>query len=176
MDVTAKIAELARDGQPIVASNDLLGRDPAVNHRKELRVDYLLDGKPGHATAHENETLTLPLPATAGQAPQWEIRIAADGTPVVTAWGDGQVELRTADGKSVARGCGGLARPQEISGAWQLNFPPNWGAPPSVTLDKLISWTDHPNAGVRYFSGTATYEKEIDIPAEPIDRRTRTLA
>ena len=55
--------------------------------------------------------------------------------------------------------------PQEITGAWNLSFPPNWGAPPSVTLDKLISWTDHTNAGVRYFSGTATYDKDIEIPA-----------
>jgi hypothetical protein len=46
-----------------------------------------------------------------------------------------------------------------------LNFPANWGAPPSVSLDKLISWTDNSNAGVRYFSGTATYEKKIEIPA-----------
>ena len=59
-----------------------------------------------------------------------------------------------------------LPAPQEITGAWDLSFPPNWGAPPSVTLDKLISWTDHTNAGVRYFSGTATYEKEIEIPAD----------
>jgi hypothetical protein len=34
-----------------------------------------------------------------------------------------------------------------------------------VTLTNLISWTDAPQAGVRYFSGTATYEKEINLPA-----------
>ena len=38
-----------------------------------------------------------------------------------------------------------------------LKFPPGWGAPEHVTLEKLISWTDHPNPGVKYFSGTATY-------------------
>ena len=59
-----------------------------------------------------------------------------------------------------------MPAPQEITGAWDLSFPPNWGAPPSVTLDKLISWTGHTNDGVRYFSGTATYDKEIEIPAD----------
>ena len=50
-----------RDGQLVVeANNDFFGADPAVNHAKELRVDYTLDGKPGHATVQENETLTLP--------------------------------------------------------------------------------------------------------------------
>jgi hypothetical protein len=56
--------------------------------------------------------------------------------------------------------------PAEISGEWTLSFPPNWGAPPSVTLGTLISWTDHTNEGVRYFSGTATYEKSIEIDAD----------
>ncbi|MGA2543052.1 MAG: glycosyl hydrolase [Verrucomicrobiota bacterium] len=169
MDVTEKISELVRDGQPIVAGNDLLGRDPAPNHQKELRADYLLDGKPGHATAHENETLPLSLPATAGQPPSWETRVAADGSLVVKAWGNGQVEIRTAGGKMLRGDAAGVPAPQEITGVWKLSFPPNWGAPPSVTLDKLISWTDHPTAGVRYFSGTATYEREIDIAAERLN-------
>jgi hypothetical protein len=169
MDVTEKISELVRDGQPIVAGNDLLGRDPAPNHQKELRADYLLDGKPGHATAHENETLPLSLPATAGQPPSWETRVAADGSLVVKAWGNGQVEIRTAGGKMLHGDAARVPAPQEITGVWKLSFPPNWGAPPSVTLDKLISWTDHPTAGVRYFSGTATYEREIDIAAERLN-------
>ena len=76
------------------------------------------------------------------------------------------VELRTAGGKILHADAADLPAPQEISGAWNLSFPPNWGAPPSVTLDKLISWTDHTNDGVRYFSGTATYEKEIEISAD----------
>jgi hypothetical protein len=53
-----------------------------------------------------------------------------------------------------------------VEGSWTLNFPPNWGAPPSVTLDRLISWPDHPDKGVKYFSGTATYVKDIEIPAD----------
>ena len=32
-------------------------------------------------------------------------------------------------------------------------------APASVKLDTLISWTEHPDPGVKYFSGTATYKK-----------------
>ena len=29
----------------------------------------------------------------------------------------------------------------------------------------MISWTKHPETGVKYFSGTATYLKEFDLPA-----------
>jgi len=165
MDVTAKISELARDGQIVVAaSNDLFGRDPAPGHVKELRVDYSLDGKPGHAAVRENETLALPATPVLGQPPRWETSIAAGG-PVVKAWSKGVVELRTAGGNILHAHAADLPAPQEISGEWNLSFPPDCGAPQAVTLEKLISWTDHTNDGVRYFSGTATYEKELEISA-----------
>jgi hypothetical protein len=59
---------------------------------------------------------------------------------------------------------------QEITGPWALRFPPNWGAPEQVTLDKLISWSEHADAGVKYFSGTAVYSKTIQIPANLIGK------
>jgi hypothetical protein len=166
-DVTAKLSELVREGQiEIVASNDALGGDPAAHHIKELRVDYTLDGKPGHATVPEGETFTPPGASTVGPSPRWETSLAPGGLPVVKAWGNGRVELRTADGKVLQADATDLPAPENITGDWNLNFPPHWGAPPSVTLDHLISWTDSTNDGVRYFSGTATYEKEIEIPAD----------
>lgn len=44
-----------------------------------------------------------------------------------------------------------------VEGPWSVRFPSGKQAPESITLDKLISWTNHPNDGVKYFSGTATY-------------------
>jgi hypothetical protein len=166
MDVTAIVTEQLHAGQTIVANNDTLGRDPAADHVKELRVNYTLDDKAGYATVPENETLALPVTTPSGQPSLWETSVAADGSPVVKAWGNGRVELHTANGKILSTTVVRLPAPQAITGGWNLNFPPNWGAPASVTLEKLISWTDHTNNGVRYFSGTATYEKEIEIPAE----------
>ena len=166
-DVTAILSKSVQNGQLIVkAENDAFGGDPAVMHGKELRVDYTLDGQPGQVTVREGETLTLPAGAKSGQPLLWETSIAASGSPVVKIWGNGRVELRTANGKVLHAGAAGLPAPQELSGAWNLSFPPNWGAPPSVTLGQLISWTGHANDGVRYFSGTATYEREIEIPAD----------
>jgi hypothetical protein len=52
-----------------------------------------------------------------------------------------------------------------IPGPWAVAFPPNWGAPPSITLDTLRSWSDNADPGVKYFSGTGTYTRTIDIPA-----------
>jgi hypothetical protein len=52
-----------------------------------------------------------------------------------------------------------------VAGPWNVSFPPNWGAPPQITLERLTSWTDSAEAGVKYFSGTATYRKDIQVPA-----------
>ncbi len=166
-DVTAKIAELVRSGQfAISANNDTLGGDPTPDHAKELRVDFTLNRKPAQVTAHENDTLTLLADKNIGAAPVWETSVSNDGKPVVKAWGNGRAELQLASGKVLHANATAVPAAQEISGAWVLNFPPNWGAPPSVTLDKLISWTTHTNDGVCYFSGTATYEKEITVTAD----------
>ena len=40
------------------------------------------------------------------------------------------------------------------------------GAPDSADFPKLISWTESPDAGIRYFSGIAEYTKEIDLGPE----------
>ncbi len=55
---------------------------------------------------------------------------------------------------------------QPIEGAWQLTFPKNWGAPDSVALPALLSWTASNEAGIRYFSGTATYHKTFQFSRE----------
>ncbi|RDB02949.1 hypothetical protein DVG78_26135 [Runella aurantiaca] len=50
-----------------------------------------------------------------------------------------------------------------IRGSWAVHFPENWGAPKQVTLNELTSWHNHPDEGVKYFSGTAVYSKEFKI-------------
>ena len=52
-----------------------------------------------------------------------------------------------------------------LSGPWTLTFPANWGAPASVQMPKLTSWTEDTDAGVKYFSGTATYTRTVQAPA-----------
>lgn len=49
-----------------------------------------------------------------------------------------------------------------LDGHWDLSFQPNRGAPATASYDKLISWSDSPDAGIKYFSGTGTYVRAID--------------
>jgi hypothetical protein len=60
-----------------------------------------------------------------------------------------------------------------LDGPWQVSFPPHLGAPPLAHLDRLSSWTGSTDAGVRYFSGTATYDKRMVIAREWLKEHSR---
>jgi hypothetical protein len=51
-------------------------------------------------------------------------------------------------------------------GPWAVAFQADRGAPPSITLDNLSSWSESTDAGVKYFSGTGTYTKTINANPE----------
>jgi len=59
-----------------------------------------------------------------------------------------------------------------ITGPWTVHFDPQWGGPASVQFAALTSWTDRPEPGIKYYSGTAVYEKEFvrTKPAAANDR------
>ena len=57
------------------------------------------------------------------------------------------------------------APPKPVNGPWTVRFTPGWGAPAQATFDKLLSWSEHPDPGIRYYSGTARYATRIDLPA-----------
>jgi hypothetical protein len=52
-----------------------------------------------------------------------------------------------------------------VDGDWMVAFQPNRGAPPEATFDKLVSWTENSDPGVKYFSGVATYTKTVQASA-----------
>lgn len=57
----------------------------------------------------------------------------------------------------------------EISQPWKVSFQPERGAPADVTFNSLASWTENQNPGIRYFSGTATYETTLTLRADALE-------
>ncbi len=51
-----------------------------------------------------------------------------------------------------------FATTQSITGPWDVSFQSNRGAPEKIGLDALLDWSKHPDIGVKYFSGKATYK------------------
>jgi len=93
-----------------------------------------------------------------------EVEWAGSASDDLLFWQDGKYTLHDTSGKTTVR-ISGIGKPVEIAGPWQLSFPPNLGAPPQVTLPELISLHQHSDPGVKYFSGTATYSKQISVPS-----------
>ncbi len=85
----------------------------------------------------------------------------------------GLYQLTTGDGKVLNTEMRSLPKPCIISGPWDLSFLTNAGGPGHVVLNQLISWSQHPLAGVRYFSGTATYAKTFRLPPDFIATNRR---
>jgi len=56
---------------------------------------------------------------------------------------------------------------EEITGEWTVSFDPVWGGPGSVTFPELTDWTQHPDDGIKYYSGPAVYTKTVQIGFEP---------
>jgi len=54
---------------------------------------------------------------------------------------------------------------QSLAGPWRVKFDPRWGGPENAVFDELVSWTQRPEPGIKFYSGTATYENAFDWPA-----------
>jgi hypothetical protein len=52
-----------------------------------------------------------------------------------------------------------------VAGPWVVHFQPERGAPEQATFTHLRSWSKNSEPGIRYFSGTASYETSLDAPA-----------
>ena len=55
-----------------------------------------------------------------------------------------------------------------IEGPWAVSFDPKWGGLAQITFATLADWTQRPEEGIRYYSGTATYRRPFDLPQSAI--------
>ena len=54
---------------------------------------------------------------------------------------------------------------KELRGTWSLEFDKDWGPAEKQTFNELKSWSENSNELIKYYSGTATYFKEFEMPA-----------
>lgn len=91
------------------------------------------------------------------------LKVGDRGVASITSSTAGSYSLRKASGKTVAAQVPAVPAPIELQGPWEVRFPAGWGAPDKIILQELASWTESSDAGVKYFSGTATYLKDVDL-------------
>jgi hypothetical protein len=57
-----------------------------------------------------------------------------------------------------------VPNPIELSGTWSVEFPGSENGSTSTSFNKLASWSESSNDDIRYFSGTASYTNQFEIP------------
>jgi hypothetical protein len=97
--------------------------------------------------------------------PAYDIHVTGEETHL-EAWAAGSFAFTYASGAKRTLEVAAPPSPLAVDGAWDVSFEPKRGAPPRARFERLISWTQSGDDGVKYFSGTATYEKELDVPAD----------
>jgi hypothetical protein len=121
----------------------------------ELFDEALSDGR-----IAEMYSQGVPVP---DDPPPAEVSLAADGKVDALVWQTGDYRLDSGPAVKV-----NVVQPVDVAGPWQVSFPAGCGAPDHITLSELISLHTHPDPGVRYFSGTATYTHSLNVPAEAL--------
>ena len=149
-----------------------IGGDPAPNVVKTLTIHYSVNGKSQIQTRYDGQQIELVHPPMADGIPTPALEVQSNVIRSLISKPGHYVIVR-ASGKRTELNISALPQSLEIAGPWKVTFPAGWGAPAQIQLEKLIAWNKHPDAGVRYFSGTAEYQKEFDVPAELLapDRR-----
>jgi hypothetical protein len=107
----------------------------------------------------------MPLPASRPQSAPLVLLRGGQGNIRAEVSQPGSYALKTAGGRTSQFEVGDLPA-FSITGPWDVRFKANLGAPEHVKLGELISWSEHPDTGVRYYSGAATYAKTFTVPPE----------
>ncbi|MBS1857004.1 MAG: glycoside hydrolase, partial [Acidobacteria bacterium] len=98
-----------------------------------------------------------PAPHAVSVAPE-SAEAKITGTRELWTMQPGRYDVRLSTGRTVSAEVA-VPAPVTIEGAWTVAFGDR-----AVPFDALRSWTENPDPEIHYYSGTARYRKEIEIP------------
>ncbi len=170
-------------GERVVAADDFKVADAGVNGIRAIHRH----GPAGDAyfvanLQRESRSLRCEF-AVAGRQPEWwdpvtgatrdlsDFSCAGGRTTVPLEFEAAQsafIVFRKPVAAPPGEGPGNFARRQvltELNAPWRVSFDPRWGGPAEpVGFAALTDWTQRPEPGVRYYSGTAVYRTSFDLP------------
>jgi hypothetical protein len=161
-DITQKLKPLIVNGALDLAVDKNINGLP-WNARSTLDVEYTVDGIANSEHLFGFESVHLPVEDAYTANPFCQVKHTPHG-PAAFIEASGSYSFDFASGKTKTVDVE-VPPPLAVDGPWELHFQPGRGAPEKAVFDKLISWPDDENPGIKYFSGTATYIKTFAIPA-----------
>ncbi len=123
--------------------------------------------KDGQPLFPENREMAKPYPLFCSDPdhPGWKMILREAGTYTLR-WSDGEVgTIREETG----------ARVIPVAGSWNIHFDPAWGGPGTVVTDELKPWNSFDDSGIKYYSGTAAYEKTFRLKKKDIEDKNIVL-
>ncbi len=166
-DETSVVQQLVDEGNrefPVVQIAAIAG-DPALNIVKTLHIEYRMDNRTINASYQDGEVVRFYSPP-ANTIPPFMVVSDEFGRGHGLVFQAGKYEIVRHSGAALNLHVNAPPKSLDLTEKWNLVFPPGWGAPRFVSLDRLVSWSEHPDEGVRYFSGTGRYHKTFTVPSE----------
>jgi (4-O-methyl)-D-glucuronate---lignin esterase len=164
-DARSDVQKLVDSGEttfPVVKIAAMSG-DPDYGVVKTLDIHCRINGKEEHLLLHDGDMVNFSVP---GEIPPATVEASTDGRIQLCVTEPGNYICALATGKTVALAIPNIPEPITLPGPWTVKFPDGWGAPAQIELAELIPWNKHSDAGVRYFSGIASYHCEFEVPSE----------
>jgi len=150
------------------------GRDIRFRHRTGQDFDlYFVSnqedrpfaGELGFRIAGKRPELWDPLSGKITKPDHWDeaegiTLLSVDLAPIGSVF----VVFREAAQPAPAAPPASMPRATSVPGPWKVSFQKERGAPETIDLADLTDLSAYPAPGVKYFSGTATYSSEFQIP------------
>jgi hypothetical protein len=170
------VAVVYRDGQPNLYLNGVLARtglkSTHIVHSGAAEDSSKFHGQVGDIAQFTRSlsgdeiaqlAATMLKPSDGADTFPLQLTRNPDGRIKTQGGQAGDYELKFADGQTRPLKIADAAAPMEISGPWEVSFPPGWGAPEKITFDQLTDWTKRPEDGIKHFSGKASYRRTFEI-------------
>jgi len=173
--IKGKLPEIwhAEDGSrtPAPLWREVAGRTEVPLRLRGKESVFVIFRSPAPAGDH---AVSIEVAQGAEKSRDWNLATNEKGQPVLLSFGSVTGEVVYASGKRVPFS---LTPPQllAVGGAWDVSFAPGLGAPAKTTFPKLQSWSDNADPAIKYFSGTATYRKSLNVPADLLGKGKRLI-
>lgn len=128
-----------------------------------LNVDFRVTGLKPQVWHPETGVIEDVSYKTNGNATQVTLNLAKDDAVFVVFCGTGAKEV-TLPAKT-------RETATSVESPWTVKFQAQRGAPAEATFETLTSWSENVDKGIKYFSGTASYQNTINVSARDANAR-----
>jgi hypothetical protein len=147
---------------------EVTGRNSDPFTKYSLDIDYEWSGIRTRAVFEAHELINIPSRHLLETA--WQTQLVQDpqhGTALL-AWHNADYTVTRASGKSQVVNVADVPSPIALNGPWEARFPPNHGVPESLSMGKLVGWSDYGSFAIRKFSGTANLTTTFNFNGPPL--------